>query len=344
MLYSNLIDTIGNTPLVRLKLSDRSVGNVYAKLEMLNPFGMKDRVAKNIILEAKRTGQLKGGVPIIESSSGTMACGVALVGTYLGHEVHIVTDPRIDDITLAKLKSLGCHIHIVEKMGSNGWQSARLDRLYQLVEEYPGAFWPRQYDNPDNSRAYTALAQELITDLGQVDILVASVGSGGSLSGTARELKRLNPKLKVVAVDSTGSVIFGQPDRPDRLQSGLGNSLIAKNVDHSIVDEVHWLNDGEAFASTLKLAKREKIFAGNSSGSVYVVAEWISKQLMEDLNIVAIFPDRGDRYVHTIFNLSYQMNKRIHHVQMPESPKQVPYNNIVMSWSYAIWGGKKPGQ
>src|SRR5260370_1657828 len=179
---------------------------------MLNPFGMKDRVARYILLEAKRMGVLGEGVPIIESSSGTMALGLALVGTYLGHPVHIVTDPRIDPLTLAKLKATGCIVHIVQEMTHGGWQGARLERLHTLMQQYPRAFWPRQYDNPDNPRAYTALAQELLEEIGTVDTLVAAVGSGGSLSGTARALYETNPRLRVVAVDAVGSVIFGQPD------------------------------------------------------------------------------------------------------------------------------------
>ncbi|UFJ41464.1 cysteine synthase family protein [Brevibacillus humidisoli] len=335
MLRSTMIDAIGQTPLVKLRLDDKAVGSVYAKLEMMNPFGMKDRAAKQIILEAKRSGVLADGAPIMESSSGTMAMGVALVGTYLGHEVHIVTDPRIDRLTLRKLESLGCRIHIVERMSSQGWQSARLERLQELLKEYPGAFWPRQYDNPHNPLAYAQLADELLADLGRVDVLVASVGSGGSLCGTARHLLRTNPELRVVAVDSVGSVIFDQPDIPGRLQSGLGNSLVAPNVDHALVDEVHWLNDHEAFSATLDLARHEKVFAGNSSGSVYAVARWISRHVQPETNIVGIFPDRGDRYVYTFYDEAYRREKQINISETTNEPTKVPYQTVVSSWSYA---------
>src|SRR5437588_2006069 len=120
MLRKNMLECIGQTPLVRLRLGSGAVGQVYGKLELLNPFGMKDRVAKHLLLEAKRTGALCDEAPIIETSSGTMALGLALVGTYLGHQVHIVTDPRIDPITLAKLKATGCTVHIVEQMTHGG--------------------------------------------------------------------------------------------------------------------------------------------------------------------------------------------------------------------------------
>ncbi|MCR8643275.1 cysteine synthase family protein [Paenibacillus sp. N1-5-1-14] len=335
MLFTNMVDVIGNTPLVKLRLNDQAVGSVFAKLELMNPFGMKDRVARQSILSAKLSGELKEGAPIIESSSGTMACGVALVGRQLGHPVHIVTDPRIDPITKAKLVSLGCEVHIVSKMSKQGWQGSRLERLDELMQQHPDAFWPRQYENPDNPYAYQQLADELMNDIGRVDILVASVGSGGSISGTARSLKRSNPHMQVVAVDATGSVIFGQPDRPGRLQGGLGNSLIAPNVDFSVIDEVHWLNDEEAFAGTIKLAQEEHIFAGNSSGSVYIVANWLASQAKSDCNIVAILPDRGDRYTDTIFNENYHEEKQISNLWIPERPSCVHVSSVVSAWSYA---------
>ncbi|MEE2021855.1 pyridoxal-phosphate dependent enzyme, partial [Bacillus toyonensis] len=205
MLRENIVDAIGNTPLVKLQLDSSARGNVYAKLEMLNPFGMKDRAAKQVILEAKKNGVLKDGAPIIESSSGTMALGLAMVGTYLGHPVHIVTDKRTDQMTLAKLKSLGCKLEIVTEMTQLGWQSARLDRLDEILKENKEAFCPRQYENFDNPNAYGALANEALEELGHIDILVASVGSGGSLCGTARALRKANPDLRVVAVDAVGS-------------------------------------------------------------------------------------------------------------------------------------------
>jgi cysteine synthase len=339
MFYKDVVDAIGHTPVVRLRLNAQAIGKVFAKLELLNPFGMKDRVAKRIILEARRTGALRDGMSIIESSSGTMACGVALVGTSLGHEVHIVTDPRVDPITLAKLTTLGCRVHVVEQMGTHGWQSARLERLHELMQRYPGSFWPRQYENPENPYAYIDLAHELVSDLERVDVLVVAVGSGGSMSGTARELKRFYPHLKVVAVDAIGSVIFGQPDLPGRLQGGLGNSLVAPNVHHELVDEVHWLNDEEAFAATLQLAREEKIFAGNSSGSVYAVARWISTQVPAGTAIVAIFPDRGDRYVDTIYNSAYRIHKGVNSLTLPDAPKAVSLGTIAHSWSYTSLSG-----
>ncbi|HEU4321555.1 MAG TPA: cysteine synthase family protein [Roseiflexaceae bacterium] len=335
MIRDSIIDTVGRTPLVRLRPVGPSAAPVYAKLELLNPFGMKDRAAKQIILEARRSGRLAEGDCIVESSSGTMALGVALVGTYLGHRVHIITDPRIDPITLAKLEAIGCTVQVVERMGEQGWQGARLALLRDFLEANPRAFWPRQYDNPDNPRAYAELAAELVDDLGGVDVLVGSVGSGGSLCGTARELRRRNPYLRVVGVDAVGSVIFGQPDRPGRRQGGLGNSLVPPNVDHSVIDEVHWLNDSEAFAATLELMRAEKIFAGNSSGSVYQVARWLARQEPLGSRIVAIMPDRGDRYFSTIYSAEYRRRNGLLDEDLPVAPVELPPGAPATRWSYS---------
>ncbi|MER5713823.1 pyridoxal-phosphate dependent enzyme [Streptomyces sp. NPDC002132] len=333
MLFDTLTDAIGRTPLVRLRLGAERGVEVYAKLELQNLFAMKDRVARNIVLEARRLGTLRPGAPVVESSSGTMALGVALVGRSLGHEVHIVTDPRIDPVTLAKLRALGCQVHIVEAMTSHGWQSARLERLAELMAELPGAFWPQQYTNPDNPGAYRDLARELLDDLGHIDALVGAVGSGGSLCGTGRALRESLPAVRVVGVDCVGSSLFGQPDLPQRLQSGLGNSLLPKNLDRSLVDEVHWLNDHEAFAATRELAREQQIFGGNTSGSVYRVLGDLARRAEPGSRIVGILPDRGDRYADTVYSDEHWDDHGLRALPTPHRPAVVPAGTTVESWS-----------
>lgn len=337
MRFNGIIDAIGHTPLVRLHLDAAPAVEVYAKLELQNLFGMKDRVARHTILEARRIGLLADGAPIIESSSGTLALGVALVGAALGHPVHIVTDPRIDEISLAKLRALGCAVHIVETMSGHGWQGARLERLARLKAELSGAFWPEQYANPDNPAAYRSLADELLHDLESVDILVGSVGTGGSLCGSARALRERLPALRVVGVDSVGSVLFGQPDRPGRLQGGLGNSLLPKNVDRRLVDEVHWLNDREAFSATTELALRHQIFAGNTSGSVYRVLCELAARAEPGTRIVGILPDRGDRYAGTVYDEEYWAANAVNDQPAATTPAVVPPGTVVSGWSRTNW-------
>lgn len=334
MIFDDVVDAIGHTPLVRLRFADVSA-RVYAKLEMQNLFSMKDRVARQMLLQARRSGQLLPGAPIVESSSGSMALGLAIVGRALGHEVHIVTDPRIDPITLAKLRATGCAVHVVSAMTGNGWQSARLERLAELRETLPGAFWPQQYSNPDNPRAYRLLAGELVADLGTVDVLVGSTGSGGSLCGTSAALREAGQRPRVVAVDSVGSVLFGQDDRPGRLQSGLGNSLHPANLDHGLIDEVHWLNDREAFAGARALAAEQQLFGGNTAGSVYRVLRALAPNLPADSTVVGILPDRGDRYADSVFDDGYWSEKHLDSMDERAAPEPVPYHGQVSAWSAA---------
>lgn len=331
MRHDSMVDAIGHTPVVRLRVPAPDGVEVYAKLELANAFAMKDRVARQVIRQARDSGALAPGAPIVESSSGTMALGLALVGTALGHPVHIVTDPRIDPITLAKLRTLGCEVHIVSAMTGQGWQSARLERLADLMAGLPGAFWPRQYTNPQNPAAYRSLAQELTTDLGSVDVLVGSVGSGGSLCGTARALLEHLPALRVVGVDAVGSVLFAQPDVPTRKQSGLGNSLYPENIDYRLFDEVHWLSDDEAFAATHALALEQKIFAGNTSGSVYRVLTHLARHAEPGTRLVGIMPDRGDRYVDTVYAADHAGSP----AGTATEPVRIPYGTTATRWSYA---------
>lgn len=335
MYFASLIDSIGHTPLVQLRGVTDSRARVLAKMELNNIFGMKDRVALNSILAAKASGELKDDGIIIESSSGTLAAGLALVGRALGHEVHIVTDPRIDTLTLAKLQMMGAIVHIVQQMTEGGWQGARLERLYQLMEEHPGAFWPRQYTNSQNPLAYTYLARELLEDTERIDALVGAVGSGGSLCGSARCLRDVFPDLLVVGVDAVGSVIFDQPDTKYRLQVGLGNSIVPANVDKTLINQVHWLNDEEAFNATMHLAAHEQIFAGSSSGSAYWVACWLSTQMPEGSTIVVILPDRGDRYYQTVYSTEYWERHNLRHITLACNPRRVSYGTVVSAWSYA---------
>jgi S-sulfo-L-cysteine synthase (3-phospho-L-serine-dependent) len=335
MLHGDVIDAIGHTPLIRLRLGADTGVRVYAKLELQNLFGMKDRVGKQAILHARETGELAEGAPIVESSSGTMALGVALVGSALGHPVHIVTDPRIDPVTLAKLRALGCAVHVVPAMTSNGWQSARLEALDTLMRDLPGAFCPRQYSNPQNPLAYRALAAELLADLPDgFDVLVGAVGSGGSVCGTTRALRESLPDLRVVGVDCVGSALFGQPDRPERLQSGLGNSLLPPNLDHTLIDEVHWLNDHEAFHAAGDLARQQQIFGGNTSGSVYRVLCHLAGTAAPGSRVVGIFPDRGDRYHSTVYAPEFWARHGLSGLARQAEPTQVPLGATVDAWSW----------
>ena len=336
---SSVLDLMRNSPLVALRgrQATPARARLWAKLELALPGGMKDRVALQMVLDAEAAGQLQPGGLIVESSSGTLAEGLARVGACRGYRVIIVTDPRIDLLTRTKLEALGTEVVVVdEQHPTGGWQLARLLRLREILEQHPEAFWTRQYDNPSNPGAYEVLAAELLAAPGPpIDALVASVGSGGSLSGTAHALRRQLPGLRVVAVDAVGSVLFHQPMRP-RLQSGHGNNVVAGNLDYTVIDQVHWLADAEAFAGCRELARREGIFAGGSSGAVYVVASWVTQQLEPGQQVVALLPDRGDRYGETIFSATFRAARGLDEAPLPVSPRQLRYGvDAADAWSWA---------
>jgi cysteine synthase A len=292
-------------------------------------------VARRVIRDAEEKGLLQPGGIIAESSSGTMAEGLARVGAVLGYRVIIVTDPRIDASLHAKLRAFGAELEIVESYSpEGGWQRSRLERLREILRSNPTAFWPRQYDNAIFQTVYAdEIAQELVAELGAIAAFVATVGSGSSISGTARALRRLCPGVRIIAVDATGSVQFHQPERP-RKQSGHGNSIIATNIDYSTIDEVHWINDGEAFNACRELARREGIFAGGSSGAAYLVASWIASQCSGD--VVALLPDRGDRYAGTIFNDAYLDEHGLSGVVAASEPLRIRYGiDEATAWSWA---------
>jgi cysteine synthase len=337
--YESILDLMKDSPLVAIPPfgGEAPGARLWAQLELALPGGMKDRPALQILEEAEAAGLLRPGGVVVESSSGTMAEGLARAGALKGYRVIIVTDPRIDTLTSTKLRALGAEIEIVDTYDAvGGWQSSRLRRLQEILAAIPGAFWSCQYDNPGNAAAYRRLGADLAAALGSgLAVLVASVGSGGSLCGVARSLKEKLPGVRIVAVDAVGSVLFHQPDRK-RLQSGHGNSIVPGNLDHRLIDEVHWLSDGEAFYGCRELARRAGVFAGGSSGASYVVASYLAGRLPAGKDVVVLLPDRGDRYCHTVFSDEYLATNGIAEERPAAAPRPIRYGqDVALSWSSA---------
>ncbi|CAN5512799.1 S-sulfocysteine synthase CysK2 [soil metagenome] len=338
-----------NTPLVRLHGREKSPARakLWGKLELAMPGQMKDRVALQAVEDAERAGLLAPGGIIIESSSGTLAEGLARVGVVKGYRVIIITDPRLDESSLNKLRALGAEPEIVTYYHpTGGWQQSRLERLREFLAANPKAYWPQQYETSSNPGAYRdQMVNELLEALdGRIDALVATVGSGGSLCGTASTLRKRIPGVRIIAVDAVGSVQFNQPNLP-RLQSGHSNSIIATNIDHTVIDEVQWLSDGEAFHGCRELARREGIYGGGSSGAAYVAASWVASQMEPDQQVVALFPDRGDRYGTTIYSDAYLKEHGLLGISAGASPDQIRYGvDVATHWSVAALphGGEVP--
>ncbi|WP_105428293.1 pyridoxal-phosphate dependent enzyme [Neorhizobium sp. T6_25] len=264
-------------------------------------FLMKLLPARFILEHAFERGEITAESCICETSSGTFALALAMLTAQSGNGLFIVCDWAIDPKLQRRLLELGARLEIImDPQPRHGLQQARLDRLHLLLSENGSRFWPCQYDNPDNPLSYAKVAAKLVERIGRIDCLVGTVGSGGSLCGTARYLRMLFPDLFVIGVDTMNSVLFGQPDAP-RLIRGLGGSMLPKNIDHAQVDEVHWLSAAETFRATRDLHHRHALFMGPTSGAAFKVAAWWSAS-HRDKNTVVLMPDEGHRYIDTAYD------------------------------------------
>ncbi|MFF0131745.1 PLP-dependent cysteine synthase family protein [Streptomyces mirabilis] len=297
---------VGDTPVLWIGAPFTATGHgFWAKLEGHNPGGIKDRTALHMVRAARDRGQLLPGARIIESTSGTLGLGLALVGATYGHPVTVVTDPGMEPLMTGLLTAYGAEVELVDTPHpTGGWQEARRHRVEELLAVHSDGWSPDQYNNPDNVAAYAPLAHELVAQLGRIDTLVVSVGTGGHSAGTASVLRGYFPHLRVVGVDTTGSTIFGQPATP-RLMRGLGSSIYPRNVAYDLFDEVHWVAAPESVWAARQLARSHYATGGWSVGAVALVARWLARTLPAENRTVAVFPDGPQRYVGTVFDDPY---------------------------------------
>ncbi|MDT0328091.1 pyridoxal-phosphate dependent enzyme [Nocardiopsis lambiniae] len=309
-LFDSMVEAMAMPRFVRLR------PNLHAVVFNL----MKILPAQYIIEEARATGSLTPGTPVLETSSGTFALGLAMVCRRWGHPLTIVGDPAIDPALRTRLELLGTRVEIVDGFDApGGIQGARLARLEELRRERPDSFVPGQYDNPGNPASYLPVAEMIARTLGPVDRLVAPVGSGGSSGGIANALRVLDRDLELVAVDTPGSVIFGLPDAPRALR-GLGNSLMPGNVSHTSYDEVHWVGAAEAFHSTRSLFADHGMFVGPTSGAAFLAADWHARCSPDETTVV-VFPDDGYRYQDTVYSESWLRERGFWGTEPPGEPR-----------------------
>jgi cysteine synthase len=297
---------VGRTPVMFIDEPFAPSGRgFWAKLEGANPGGMKDRPALHMIRRARERGELRPGARIVESTSGTLGLGLALAGIAYGHPVTLVSDPGMEPMMVRMLRAYGAQVDVVDRPSADGgWQEARRQRVRSLLAADPDGYCPDQYNNPDNVAAYTPLAEELLSQVGEIDVLVCSVGTGGHSAGIAAELRRHRPELRLVGVDATGSTIFGQQARP-RLMRGLGSSIYPRNVDYGAFDEVHWVAPAEAVWACRALAASSYTSGGWSVGAVGLVAGWVARTQAPGTRVAAVFPDGPQRYFDTVYNDDY---------------------------------------
>ena len=299
----HLTDLIGNTPLLALNNYGKALGlpaNILAKLEYFNPAGSaKDRIAVAMIEAAEEAGLLKEGSTIIEPTSGNTGIGLASVAAAKGYQT-ILTMPDTMSVERRNLlKAYGAQLVLTP--GELGMQGA-IEKAVELAKLIEGAFIPGQFDNPANPKAhYETTGPEIWRDTeGKIDVLVAGVGTGGTLSGTAKFLKEQNPEIKVVAIEPDVSpVLQGGEASPHKLQ-GIGANFVPKNYDASVVDEVLGITAEDAYKTCRLLAKYEGLLVGVSSGAAAYAATLLAqREEYKDKNIVVILPDSGERYLST---------------------------------------------
>ncbi|WP_161597771.1 pyridoxal-phosphate dependent enzyme [Fluviispira multicolorata] len=301
---------------------------------------MKLMPAKYVVEKALREERINPKYPIIETSSGTYALGLGIICAELGLPFHIISDPAIDDDLKRRLEDLGGYVQILSQaLSADNPQIFRLNTLRDYLIDNPQSFWPEQYNNPENQKAYSFLAEYLIDQLGSNLTLVGSVGSGGSTCGTIKCLRENNPFNRLIGVDTFGSVLFGL-NNEKRILRGLGNSILPQNLEHNLFDEVHWVSACDAYLQTRKMHSRYSTFHGPTSGAAYHVAKWVSQQ-NKDEKVVFIAPDTGHRYLSTVYNNQWLKEVGFFGKDLSYFPLKVKHpSEVNEEWSYINWHRK----
>lgn len=301
--FSSVLDLVGGTPLLEAKNLERELGlkaKILMKLEYLNPAGsVKDRIARAMILDAREKGLLKEGATLIEPTSGNTGIGLASMAASLGYRL-ILTMPETMSVERRNiLKAYGAEIVLTD--GARGMTGA-IEKAKELAQEIPDSFIPGQFENPVNPKAHIeTTGPEIWEDTkGKVDIFVAGVGTGGTITGVGTYLKEKNPNVKIVAMEPSDSpVLSGGEPGPHKLQ-GIGAGFIPETLDTEIYDEILTIGSEEAFSGARQIAQKEGVLVGISSGAAFAVAVKLAKRPEnEGKTIVVLLPDSGDRYYST---------------------------------------------
>ena len=301
--FSSVLDLVGGTPLLEAKNLEREFGlkaKILMKLEYLNPAGsVKDRIARAMILDAREKGLLKEGATLIEPTSGNTGIGLASMVASLGYRL-ILTMPETMSVERRNiLKAYGAEIVLTD--GARGMTGA-IEKAKELAQEIPDSFIPGQFENPVNPKAHIeTTGPEIWEDTkGKVDIFVAGVGTGGTITGVGTYLKEKNPNVKIVAMEPSDSpVLSGGKPGPHKLQ-GIGAGFVPETLDTEIYDEILTIGSEEAFSGARQIAQKEGVLVGISSGAAFAAAVKLAKRPEnEGKTIVVLLPDSGDRYYST---------------------------------------------
>lgn len=296
MIYNGAIELIGKTPILKLKkMVDENSADVYVKLEKFNASGsVKDRAALGMIEKAEREGILKEGSVIVEPTSGNTGIGLSMIGRIKGYRVVIVMPETMSKERRDLIKAYGGELVLTD--GSKGMKGA-IDKANELVKE-KGYFMPQQFENIANpEKHYETTADEIFDDINDLDVFVAGVGTGGTISGVGKKLKEKIDDIEIVAVEPSNSqVIAGKNPGVHKIQ-GIGAGFIPKNYKGEYVDNVIPVTDEDAIKTAQRFAKEEGILVGISSGASIFVALEIAKKLGKGKKVLALAPDGGEKYI-----------------------------------------------
>jgi len=306
MRYANsILEKIGNTPLVRLnRVASDVPAIVLAKLEMLNPGGsVKDRIGPALITYCEQHGLLRPGGTIIEPTSGNTGHGLAMAAAIKGYHCIFVMTDKASEEKRSLLRAYGAEVVICPSSVTHDAPDYYKNVAYRLAKEIPGACCPDQYSNSANPAAhYATTGPEIWSDTaGRITAFVAGIGTGGTISGTARYLKEKNPNIKVIGADPPGSVYSGDTPKPYKVE-GIGMDVFPKNYDPALVDEVIRIDDRSSFYWARRLAREEGIVAGGSAGTALAAALTYARRLTADDVVVVVLPDTGRGYLSKQFD------------------------------------------
>lgn len=301
MLFANILDAIGSTPIVKIHRLQKGLScNLYAKCEFMNPGGsVKDRIGYRMVVDAEQEGRIRPGDTLIEPTSGNTGIGIALAGAVRGYRVIITMPEKMSREKQCVLKALGAEVVRTPTEVAFDHPESHISVAKRLQQEIPNAHILDQYGNPSNPIAhYEGTAQEIWDDLnGKVDMVVMGAGTGGTITGVARRLKELNPQIKVVGADPEGSILAGPGETGTYQVEGIGYDFIPDVLDRRLVDEWVKTNDQDSFYWARRLIREEGLLCGGSSGSAMTAAMKAARSLPSGANCVVLLPDGVRNYM-----------------------------------------------